>query len=129
MNNITKLAIIIGLLLFTCSFSHGGNRALADKVMEIHDIAMAKMTHMHELKLQLKDVAAKNGSTPEIDSAINNLSQAHKKMMMWMREYKAPKSEDELTTAKPYLLEEKTKIQAVSDAINSSIAEAEQLLQ
>lgn len=114
--------------LFPLHVAFADNSQLADEVMAIHDEAMAKMTHMHELKLQLQELEQSQGESVAITTAIDNLKSAHKGMMQWMRAYKAPKTEQELQTAKTYLLQEKEKIREVSEAINTSIAESEKIL-
>ncbi len=123
-----KLLITLALSLFISNSAFASNQELADEVMAIHDEAMAKMTHMHELKLQLKEVEKEKGTTDTTSAAIADLQSAHKGMMVWMREYK-PDSPEKLENAKPYLLKEKMKIQKVSDDINLSIESAENLLQ
>lgn len=119
-------------LLFVCFFAFSAHcedtSALAKEVMDIHDEAMAKMTHMHELKLKLKELVKKNGKTAQTTEAIENLTSSHKLMMHWMREYKPPQKDTDFKIAQSYLLKEKVKIGEVSKAINSSIAEAERLL-
>ena len=101
---------------------------LKKEVMEVHDIAMAKMTHMHELKLGLQAMEKSKGVTVPTTKAIDDLQSAHKGMMQWMRQYKPPQATDAPEAAISYLEDEMVKIQQVSDAINSSIAEAEKLL-
>ncbi|MCB2214931.1 hypothetical protein [Desulfofustis glycolicus] len=104
------------------------NRILAEDVMTVHDEAMAKMTQMHELRLQLEGRAGGSGPDPEIGAAIEALQQAHRQMMTWMREYRPPQSDEALQQAGDYLLDERRKIQLVSDAIAASIDRAERLL-
>lgn len=128
MKNRAIVLSFLSLILFPLHMAYGDNSQLADEVMAIHDEAMAKMTHMHELKLQLKDLQEKQGASKEITAAIEDLQSAHKGMMQWMREYKAPKTEQELANAEAYLLQEKEKIKDVSEAINSSIAVSEKIL-
>ncbi len=117
-------ALFFTIILMVQTAAAGDNKALADEVMAIHDVAMAKMTHMHELKLQLKELE----KSTETTAAITGLEHAHRGMMQWMREYKIPRTAEEWAQARPYLLEEKSKIEAVADAINTSIQEAEKLL-
>lgn len=126
----TFLAVLFSALLFTGSaaFAQNDNMALAKEVMDIHDEAMAKMTHMHELRLKLQEVEEKSGKSPETTAAIKSLKSAHVGMMEWMRSYKAPKTEAEFETARDYLLSEKVKIEEVSKAINLSIENGEKLL-
>lgn len=124
-----QCAIVLLSLFFTfVSPSYGGNRELAAEVMEIHDIAMAKMTHMYELRIQLKELEKSSGATPATSAAITHLQDAHKAMMQWMRAYKAPQTEQEFERAEPYLQGEKVKIERVADDIGKSIKAAEQLL-
>jgi hypothetical protein len=120
---------VIFSILLSCSVIHAQDvTSLKKEVMDIHDIAMAKMTHMHELKLGLQDMEKVKGSSPAISEAITDLQQAHNGMMQWMRAYKPPKADAVLEEVMPYLESEKVKIQQVSDAIDASIAEAEKLL-
>lgn len=128
MKNRAIVFCFLTLIFFPLHIVYGDNSQLADEVMAIHDEAMAKMTHMHELKLKLQDLQEKQGTSNEITTAIEDLQNAHKGMMQWMRAYKAPKTPQELATAEPYLLQEKERIQKVSEAINSSIAKSEELL-
>lgn len=104
------------------------NRELAKEVIAIHDEAMAKMTHMHELKLSLQKIEANSGQAPEITKIITDLQSAHKGMMTWMHEYKSPETDDEFKKAKEYLLAEKVQIQQVKTDIDASIIQAEDLL-
>ncbi len=104
------------------------NRALAEEVMAVHDEAMAKMTQMHELRLQLEGRANGGDPEPEITAAIEALQQAHRLMMTWMRDYRPPQTDEALQQAGDYLLDQRQKIQLVSDAIETSIDRAERLL-
>jgi hypothetical protein len=104
------------------------NRALAVEVMAVHDEAMAKMTQMHELRLQLEGRAGEGDPDPEIGASIEALQQAHRQMMTWMHEYRPPQTDEALQQAGDYLLDERRKIQLVSDAIAASIERAEGLL-
>ncbi|WP_163340685.1 hypothetical protein [Desulfopila sp. IMCC35008] len=128
MKNRAIVLSFLSLILFPFHMVYGDNNQLADEVMAIHDEAMAKMTHMHELKLKLQDLQEKQGPSDQITTAIEDLQNAHKGMMQWMRAYKAPKTPQELEAAETYLLQEKEKIKKVSEAINSSIAGSEKIL-
>ena len=122
------ITISVVLLVFAVTPAIADNYELAKEVMDIHDVAMARMTEMHELKLQLLALEKKSGPTEQTTAAVNALQDAHKGMMGWMRQYKHPKTPAELKSAKEYLLSEKLKIQEVSNAIFSSINTAEKLL-
>ena len=128
MKHLIILAISTFLFATFLNQAFANNHDLATEVIAIHDEAMAKMTHMHELKLQLRDTEKTSGPSTETTAAIEALQHAHKEMMNWMHQYKVPKSETEPQSVKEYLLEEKVKIQKVSDDINESINRAEKLL-
>lgn len=119
---------ILALSFFSATSSFADNSALAKEVMAIHDDAMAKMTHIHELKLKLKEVEDKHGKSEETSNAILRLKNAHNGMMKWMRQYKHPDPPTETEEMKEYLLSEKAKIQKVSDDIENSISTSESLL-
>lgn len=119
------------LLVFAASCQNEeivNNRALAEEVMAIHDEAMARMTEMHELRVQLEERAGGGDPEPQIAAAIEALQQAHRRMMAWMRDYRPPQTDEALLEAEDYLLDERQKIQLVSDAIAASIDEAQRLL-
>jgi len=122
------ITISVLLLVFAVTPAFADNSELAKEVMDIHDVAMARMTDMHELKLELQALEKKSGPTEQTTAAINALQDASKGMMIWMRQYKHPKTPAELQNAQEYLLSEKVKIQEVSDAMFSSIDTAEKLL-
>ncbi|MBE0586155.1 MAG: hypothetical protein IH612_20625 [Desulfofustis sp.] len=123
------LAVLLLVLATSCQNPEiEKNRALAEEVMAVHDEAMAKMTQMHELRLQLEERVGGGDPEPEIGAAIEALQQAHHQMMVWMREYRSPQTDEALQQAGDYLLNERDKIQVVSDAINASIDRAEHLL-
>jgi hypothetical protein len=123
------LAVLLLALATSCQNQEiVKNRALAEEVMAVHDEAMAKMTQMHELRLQLEGRAGGGDPEQEIGVAIEALQQAHRQMMTWMREYRPPKTDEALQQAGDYLLDERDKIQLVSDAIATSIDRAERLL-
>lgn len=104
------------------------NLLLAEEVMAIHDEAMAKMTLIHELKLQLEERAQVN-SNEQIELGITALQQAHQGMMAWMRAYRPPgKEEQDKEQTRQYLLEEKEKIVRVQVAIETAIDRAQHLL-
>ncbi len=116
------------LSCFVVTPAFADNDKLASEVMEIHDVAMAKMTMMHELKLQLQELEKAEGVSEETTAAIVALKNAHRAMMQWMRNYKKEQGELSVEQRESYLLEEKIKIQQVSDMINNSIESSESLL-
>lgn len=122
------IAILSVLFITTATQALANNTELTTEVIGIHDVAMAKMTQMHELRLQLQAVEKKSGASPETTKAMVDLQNAHKGMMKWMHKYKAPQNNAEYEPIRQYLLKEKVKIQKVSDDIDASISNATKLL-
>lgn len=100
----------------------------AKEVMAIHDVAMARMTEMHELKLQLREQEETGGKTAATSAAITSLEEAHRGMMQWMREYREPETGSPAAAVEAYLLEEKRKIEEIAGQIDTAIREAEKLV-
>ncbi|HEX6891387.1 MAG TPA: hypothetical protein VF141_11845 [Chryseolinea sp.] len=108
----------------------GGNQALYDEVMKVHDEVMPKMDHMYQLKGQLKE---KIDNTPgmaddkkkEIEGKILQLDSASEGMMVWMRQFNPlPDSLGE-EQAREYLEGEMEKIKKVRDDVRKALEEAE----
>lgn len=100
-----------------------------DRVMEIHDIAMAKMSKMGNLRIQLGNMRDTLNPVAEIDTAIWDLQTAHDEMMNWMGQYKDIESttSDE-TEILSYLDSEHQKISLVAEQIDRAIRNAEELI-
>lgn len=119
------------ILAFSCkpSFENEGNKKLYDEVMVVHDDVMPRMSEIHKLKKSIRNEwkDSSKESYAEAMQLIKALEDADESMMNWMSEFKVPKeASDEATTA--YLNEQKVKITAVSDEMNTSIAKAELFL-
>ena len=108
----------------------GGNQALYDEVMKVHDEVMPKMDNIYKLKGQLKEKLA---NTPgmadekkqEIEGIILRLDSASEGMMVWMRKFNPlPDSVGE-EQAKEYLEGEMEKIKKVRDDVRKALEEAE----
>ena len=109
----------------------GGNQALYDEVMKVHDEVMPKMDNIYKLKGQLKE---KIDNTPgladekkkEIEGIILRLDSASEGMMVWMRKFNPPADtvvgEEQ---AKEYLEGEMEKIKKVRDDVRKALEEAE----
>lgn len=125
---IKDLFVTLFFICFAVTPVFADNEQLASEVMEVHDEAMAKMTMMHELKLRLQELEKKQGVSKETTASIDALKNAHRSMMQWMRNYQKDQSDLSPEQRKAYLLEEKLKIQQVSDMIDNSIDTSENLL-
>ena len=107
----------------------GGNQALYDEVMKVHDEVMPKMNDIYKLKEQLKNKIA---NTPDmvaekkqqIESTISRLDSASEAMMVWMRNFNPlPDSVGE-QEARDYLESEMEKIKKVSEDVRKSLEDA-----
>ena len=110
----------------------GGNQALYDEVMKVHDEVMPKMDNIYKLKGQLKEKIA---NTPdiaeekkkEIEGVILRLDSASEGMMVWMRNFNPlPDSLGE-EQAKEYLEGEMEKIKKVREDVRKALEEAEEV--
>ena len=108
----------------------GGNQALYDEVMKVHDEVMPKMNDIYKLKGQLKE---RIDNTPglaedkkkEIESIIVRLDSASEGMMVWMRKFNPlPDSLGE-EQAKEYLEGEMEKIKKVREDVRKALEDAE----
>ena len=107
----------------------GGNQALYDEVMKVHDDVMPKLNDIYKLKEQLKDKIA---NTPdmvaekkqEIERTILRLDSASEGMMAWMRNFNPlPDSVGE-QEAREYLENEMEKIKNVGEDVRKALEDA-----
>jgi hypothetical protein len=100
----------------------GGNQALYDEVMKVHDEVMPRMDELYKKKESLKNRIANTPDMPEadkhaIEDSITKLDQASEGMMVWMREFDPiPDSLGE-EKAREYLENEMEKIKKVREDI------------
>src|SRR5690242_14693195 len=104
----------------------GGNQALYNEVMKIHDEVMPKMDDIYKQKEKLKDMIANNPTMAdekkkEIDATIAKLDSASEGMMVWMRKFSPlPDSLGE-EQAREYLENEMEKIKKVREDIAEAL--------
>ena len=100
----------------------GGNQALYDEVMKVHDEVMPRMDEIYRKKESLKNRIANAPDMPEsdkiaIEDSITRLDKASEGMMVWMREFNPiPDSLGE-EKAREYLENEMEKIKKVREDI------------
>ncbi|MGB5356728.1 MAG: hypothetical protein WBN11_08535 [Eudoraea sp.] len=106
------------------------------EVMAIHDEVMPKMGDISKLVATLKSKVDTTESGKEYEKAMIDLQNAHKEMMDWMRGFGDRFNSDEIlndAALSPeklkWLEEEEQKIKKVKEDINSSIKNAEKLLE
>ena len=105
--------------------------ALRKQVMDVHDDAMAKMSQLYDLEINLKNTVD-SLDKPELEktkTTISALQKANKDMMAWMGQYKDPKPEVEMDSVEKYFAEQMILIKEVKHLTDSSIAQANQLLE
>ncbi len=110
----------------------GGNQALYDEVMNVHDEVMPKMDDIYKLKEQLKKQIADAPDMVQerrkaVETAILRLDSASDGMMVWMRNFNPlPDSLGE-EQARQYLEDERKKVTQVKEDMLEAIEEAESL--
>ena len=114
----------------TDNVAEGGNQALYDKVMAVHDEVMPKMNDIYKQKEALKNKIAESSAMPaeekeKIEGLISRLDSASESMMVWMRNFNPlPDSLGE-EQAKEYLENEMEKVQRVKTNVLEALEEAE----
>jgi hypothetical protein len=108
----------------------GGNQALYDEVMKVHDEVMPKMDNIYKLKGQLKEKIANtpgmaDDKKKEIEGIIQQLDSASEGMMIWMRKFNPLPDSTGEEQAKEYLEGEMEKIKKVRDDVRKALEEAE----
>ncbi|WP_276388721.1 hypothetical protein [Eudoraea chungangensis] len=106
------------------------------EVMAIHDEVMPKMSELSTLVATLKRKADSTANGKEYKDAMEDLQDAHKEMMDWMKEFGDRFNYDEILNGaslssekKKWLKEEKKKIKKVKKDILKSIEKAKKLLE
>jgi hypothetical protein len=124
------LALLSSLLfLISCGPSHKDVEVqqLYDKVMEVHDEVMPKMSDINKLKKRIRKLETDD---PAALALLKDLDDADEGMMSWMADFQKYKTlKDSSKTAKlAYLNSEKVRIQNVSDKMKQSISAAQNYL-
>ena len=135
--------IIVMFFLFSCSSVnkiHESNLVLLDEVIFEHDELMKNMKELKDLKTKLESLEESDGN---IDIAINNLDEARKGMMSFMKDFSEefpfdsyPMQKDAREGLDSKILKEingklqrqKEVVMEVSSKFSTSIDQAEKLL-
>ncbi|WP_031445626.1 hypothetical protein [Arenibacter algicola] len=135
---IKKLTLILSVVIavaYSCKDENKENSQMKG-VMAIHDEVMPKMGTIGKLVAQLDEKITNDASSDDYVAAREELKAAHKAMMDWMKSFGDRFDGDEILNGKAlteekqkWLDEEETKVKALKDQINSSIKQAEDLLQ
>jgi hypothetical protein len=106
------------------------------EVMAIHDEVMPKMGTIGKLVAELKPKIDSTESGIAYEVAMKDLQAAHRSMMDWMKGFGDRFTSDEILKGaelteekKMWLNEEEEKVKALKEQINTSIKNAEKLLE
>lgn len=136
--------LVIGVALAACNNPANNNStikaksqtdSLLDEVMEGHNVAMAKISKLHETKNEIQHVLdsiaklrADGDYKTLLDSALNRLTRADDAMEKWMSEFNMDSASNDTEKRIKYLESEKVKISAVKDEIINSLQNADSLI-
>jgi len=112
----------------------GGNQALYDEVMKVHDEVMPKMNDIYKLKEGLKKQIADSPNLVDekkkaIESTILKLDSASEGMMVWMRNFNPIADSLGEQKAREYLEDQQEKVKKVKEDMLAAIEEAKALNQ
>ena len=127
------LYLLFPFLLFMTSCSDEQaeeNERLRNKIIEVHDDAMAKIGTMYLLEKKLKPLKNKDTAHNKLASeTIDNLQLANKMMFDWMHQYQTLAVDDNLRIDNEYRREQLELITEVKVLTDTSIKTAEDLLE
>jgi len=114
--------------------------SLMDEVMEGHNVAMAKISKLHQTRTQIQHIldsistlpteAQKNSARYKmlLDSAVNRLTRADDAMEKWMSEFNMDSASNDAERRIKYIESEKLKISTIRDEIINSLQSADSLI-
>jgi hypothetical protein len=126
------------VFLFSCKEKKEAEDTLTQmkEVMAIHDEVMPKMGTIGKLVAELKPKIDSTESGIAYEIAMKDLQAAHRSMMDWMKGFGDRFTSDEILKGaelteekKMWLNEEEEKVKALKEQINTSIKNAEKLLE
>lgn len=123
------LYLIIVLLFFACNETPNNAKVLDDKIMQIHDEAMAKSSLVLSLKKEINDKIDSVSDGVYKDSLLaisSHLHMADRSMLDWMHGYKTPNLKAD--SAEKYLTNQLAEITKVYKLTFESINEAKSIL-
>ena len=105
------------------------NRALYDRVMDLHDEVMPKMEDIYRIKAQLREKIANSPNMVQerkqkIESLILQLDASSKSMMDWMHDFEPLPDTADQEEAREYLEDQMEKIKQVKEGISVALEEA-----
>ena len=143
------LALLIAVAITACNNAANNNStpkaktqadSLMDEVMEGHNVAMAKISKLHQTKNQIQQALDSISKLPGnaqknsvhyktvLDSAFNRLTRADDAMEKWMSEFNMDSASNDPEKRIKYLESEKVKVSTVKDEIIISLQNADSLI-
>ncbi len=128
---------LFSVLFFSCKDNEKSQtQTQMQQVMAVHDEVMPKMSSISKLISQLDAKIQAGDSTETYIKASQDLKDANKAMFDWMKGFSDRFDREEIMNGKAlsaekqkFLDEEEAKVKALRDQMNSSISNAEALLQ
>jgi hypothetical protein len=120
---------IFALLFFACNETPNNAKVLDDKIMQIHDEAMAKSSLVLSLKKEINNKIDSTNDGLFKDSLLvisSHLYKADRSMLDWMHTYKTPNLKAD--SAEKYLTNQLAEINKVYKLTFESIEEAKDIL-
>lgn len=120
---------MIAFLFFACNEAPNNAKVLDDKIMQIHDEAMAKSSLVLSLKKEINDKIDSVSESAYKDSLLaisSHLYKADRSMLDWMHGYKTPNLKAD--SAEIYLTQQLAAINKVYKLTFESINEAKSIL-
>ncbi|WP_297791618.1 hypothetical protein [uncultured Eudoraea sp.] len=133
-----SFATLILVIFISCKEKEKKSESLTQmkEVMAIHDEVMPKMGTISKLVAELKPKVDSTEAGMSYGNAMKDLQAAHKSMMDWMKGFGDRFTSDEILNGaalteqkQEWLNEEEEKVKALKIQINSSIENAEKLLE
>ncbi len=133
--------ILVAFIIYACkeqkkSVDTSEDSKKMEQVMAIHDEVMPKMSTIGKLVAELKPKADSTELGMKYGNAMTDLQDAHKAMMDWMQGFGDRFDSDEILNGKAltaekkeWLNEEEEKVKALKIQINTSIENAEKILE
>jgi predicted nucleic acid-binding Zn-ribbon protein len=130
------LAVLSMLVFQACKEKETETLSQMKEVMAIHDEVMPKMGTIGKLVAELKPKVDSTEKGIAYGKAMKDLQEAHKSMMDWMKGFGDRFTSDEILNGaaltpqkQEWLNEEEEKVKALKLQINTSIENAEKLLE
>lgn len=128
---------LFSVLFFSCKDHEKSQTSTQmQQVMAVHDEVMPKMSSISKLISQLDAKIQAGDSTETYIKASQDLKDANKAMFDWMKGFSDRFDREEIMNGKAlsaekqkFLDEEEAKVKALRDQMNSSISNAEAILQ